>query len=147
MYSVALIPRLMESPTPLMLRQWRTAFIQGKNSMPPLGLIASSSFFYLAYEAHQVADILPYKWKAYLTSGLLTIGIIPYTILILGPTNRKLLAKAAETSTLALDDKVVEVGLGGETAHKLVDDWATLNLGRGIMLGVAAFIGTWTALG
>jgi hypothetical protein len=65
----------------------------------------------------------------------------------MAPTNRKLIAKAEETSSLAITDEVVEVGLGGETAHKLVDDWATLNMGRSIMLGLAAVIGTWNALG
>jgi hypothetical protein len=86
------------------------------------------------------------RWHLYLASGLLAVGIVPYTQLVIAPTNRKLLAKAEETSTLAVEDTVVEIGLGGETAHKLVDDWATLNVGSSILLGLAAVIGTWNIL-
>lgn len=82
----------------------------------------------------------------YVVSGLLTIGIVPWTMVVMAPTNKKLLDKAEETSSLAIDDKIVEVGLGGESAHQLVDKWATLNLGRSIMLAVAAVLATWTTL-
>ena len=61
-------------------------------------------------------------------------------------TNNKLLNKAEETSALKAEDKIVEVGLGGESAHQLVDKWATLNLGRAIMLATAAVLSAWVTL-
>ena len=64
----------------------------------------------------------------------------------LASTNNKLLNKAEETSALKAEDKIVEVGLGGETAHQLVDNWATLNLGRSVMLAMAAMLSTWATL-
>lgn len=72
---------------------------------------------------------------------------MPYTLTVMGSTNKKLLDKAEETSSLKAEEKIVEVGLGGESAHQLVDKWATLNLGRVIMLATAAALSTWTTLG
>lgn len=114
--------------------------------MPPLSLITSLAIGYLAYEAKGNPNALPHKWKLYLVSGILNVGIVPYTIAVMLPTNNKLMAKAEETSSLKAEDKLVEVGLGGESAHQLVDRWATLNLGRAIMLAAAAALATWTAL-
>jgi hypothetical protein len=144
--SAWVVPRILESPSPLLLRQWKHAFEAGKATMPPLSAVCTLCFGYLAYKARNLPDALSYKWKMYVVSGLLTIGIVPWTIVVMAPTNKKLLDKAEETSSLAIDDKIVEVGLGGESAHQLVDKWATLNLGRSIMLAVAAVLATWTTL-
>lgn len=82
----------------------------------------------------------------YAASALLCIGIVPYTLTVMKSTNEKLLDKAAEASSLEVDDKIVELGLGGETAHQLLDKWATLNLGQAVMFSTAAVLSTWTAL-
>ena len=74
------------------------------------------------------------------------MGIVPYTLLVMMDTNKKLLAKVDETKTLGIKDEVVEVGLGSETAHKLVDSWGMLNLGRAALLVIGSLVGTWTAL-
>jgi hypothetical protein len=86
------------------------------------------------------------KAWGYLVSGLLSVGIVPYTLVVVMPTNNKLFKKADETKTLGKGDEVVEVGLGEETAHKLVDWWGVLNLGRGVMLAASGVLGTWLAL-
>lgn len=75
------------------------------------------------------------------------MGIIPYTLAVMVDTNKKLLAKVEETKTLGIKDEVVEVGLGNETAHKLVDSWGMLNLGRAVLLAVSSGVGVWTATG
>jgi hypothetical protein len=62
------------------------------------------------------------------------------------PTNNKLMQKAEETSALQKGDEVVEVGLGEETAHKLVDNWGLFNVMRGFMFTGSAVLGLWTAL-
>ena len=61
-------------------------------------------------------------------------------------TNKKLLAKVQSTSTLGKNEEVVEVGSGEETAHKLVDWWGMLNLGRAALLTAGSLVGAWTAL-
>ena len=76
----------------------------------------------------------------------MAVGIVPYTLAVMLPTNKKLLAKVEETKTLGVRDELVEVGLGNETAHKLVDFWGVLNLGRAFMLAIGSVVGVWTAL-
>lgn len=144
--SAMLVPRLLESPSPLLLKQWKHAFEAGRASIPPLASICSLCFGYLAYEAKHAPNMLPHVWKIYTASALLCIGIAPFTLTAMASTNNKLLNKAEETSALKAEDKIVEVGLGGETAHQLLDKWATLNLGRAIMLATAAVLSTWATL-
>jgi len=146
-FSFYLIPRLLESPTPLMLKQWNTSFELGKTTIPPLAGIGSALFFYLSYTFSQTASHTQ-SWKMYLLSGVLAVGFVPYTLLVIEPTNRKLKAKVEETKGLKVTDKLVEVGVaGGETAHVLVNRWGVLNLGRGALLVASAVVGVWTALG
>jgi hypothetical protein len=143
------IPRFLESPTPLMLRQWKAMFLAGKVLSPPAAALAALSYFYLSYDFH-TSSTSPFVSNSvsisYLVAGTLSIGILGYTFGIQMPTNIKLLKKVDETSALEKTDEVVEVGLGEETAHKLVDNWGLLNLGSGFMLTVSAVLGAWTAL-
>jgi len=140
--SILLVPRLLESPTPLLLRQWHAAYLLGKRSFPPLALLSSLSYFFLAYKG----DALDGNRMGYLVAGLLTVGIVPYTVAFMQSTNRKLIERNEEMGALGAEDTVVEVGLGNESAHALVDWWGVLNLGRGAMLSVAGILGVWTAL-
>jgi hypothetical protein len=142
--SFTLIPLLLEAPTPLLLKQWNNAYLAGKKTAPPFAALSSVCYFYLAYS-------LPFnspksKLYGYLLAGALAVGIVPYTLAVMLPTNRKLLAKVEETKTLGVKDELVEVGLGNETAHKLVDSWGVLNLGRAFMLAIGSVVGAWTAL-
>jgi hypothetical protein len=144
--SLTLTPRLLESPTPLLLRQWDNMYEQGKTRVGPVAVIPALSYFYLAYQEHTAAFSAPWKVNAYIAAGLFALAIAPYTLLIMKSTNGKLKAKAAETRALERTDVVVEVGLGAETAHKLLDFWALLNLGRGSIVAISGVLGLWTAL-
>jgi hypothetical protein len=64
----------------------------------------------------------------------------------MAPTNKKLQRKEEETRSLQAGDEVVQVGLGEENAHVLIDRWATLNLGRVVMLVAASLVGIWTSV-
>jgi hypothetical protein len=142
--SFTLVPRLLESPTPLLLKQWGNAHKAGRKNAPPFVALSSACYFYLAYTLP--CNAKKSKLYGYLVAGALTLGILPYTFMVMMGTNKKLLAKVDDTRTLGVKDEVVEVGLGNETAHKLVDSWGVLNLGRVVMLAVGTIVGTWTAL-
>jgi hypothetical protein len=65
--------------------------------------------------------------RLYGTAALLTIGIVPWTILAMNETNRKLTAKAQE-----------KVGMKGsgvrdEDVHGLLRKWTTLNGIRSVL--------------
>lgn len=118
--------------------------LAGKKTGPPFAALSSACYFYLAYTLPSSAT--KSKLYGYLLAGTLCIGIVPYTLAFMLGANKKLLAKAEETKTLSVKDEVVEVGLGNETAHQLVDKWGVLNLGRAVMLAAGSLVGTWTAL-
>jgi hypothetical protein len=124
-------------------------FIAGKHAAIPGALLSSVSYFYLAYNALSSSN--PFAGNgagySYLASGVLSVGIIPFTFAVLMPTNNKLEAKEEETRMLEKTDEVVEIGLAGrETAKVLVDRWGVLNLGRVGMLVTASVVGIWTSV-
>ncbi|KAE9377247.1 hypothetical protein N431DRAFT_555484 [Stipitochalara longipes BDJ] len=143
------IPRLLESPTPLMLRQWRKMYIAGKHTAIPCAYLSSLSYFYLAYSSFSSSN--PFAGNgagySYVAAGVLSLGIIPFTLTVLMPTNNKLERKEEETRALEKTDEVVEIGIaGGETAKVLVDRWGVLNLWRVVMLLTASLVGIWTSV-
>ena len=107
--SIFLIPRLLESPTPLLLRQWNNMYEQGKSTIPRINIIVILSYLYLVYK-EQTAPF-PARWKvsAYSAAGILAIGFMPYTIGLMRTTNEKLKTKAEETRVL---EKTDELGRG-----------------------------------
>jgi hypothetical protein len=73
---------------------------------------------------------------------------MPYTLLVMGKTNAKLMDKAKELSGLGVGEEDVEAGMAkGESVKELVDWWATLNAGRGLLPLFGAVVGLWSALG
>lgn len=98
--SFFLIPRLLESPTPLMLRQWATSFHITKKIFPLMGTAAAITNFFLAYAfrranvaAGGVVGGISTKSRLYLAAGVLCFGMVPYTVALLLPINTKLLRK------------------------------------------------------
>ncbi|KAA8570365.1 hypothetical protein EYC84_002659 [Monilinia fructicola] len=160
------VPRILESPPHLLLKQWNNLFQQGKAFFPVASLIPAGSYFFLAYK--QTSKL---KLKLFGAAGALAVGIIPYTLLFMLYTNSKLLGKVDEAQGVyanqsggdwdddrersdrsykkssssrrkVLDDDDEDV----RTAHELVDRWALLNLGRSAMMIASAAIGTWTVM-
>ena len=67
-------------------------------------------------------------------SALFTLGIWPYTILGMMPTNKKLFQKVVDSKGVRPTDFPMEVGVPkGETSKELIDHWGILNLGRGML--------------
>ncbi|QSZ29248.1 hypothetical protein DSL72_003760 [Monilinia vaccinii-corymbosi] len=175
------VPRILESPPHLLLKQWNHLFQQGKTFFPAASLIPAGSFFYLAYKQ---TSKLPRRLLG--AAGLLALAISPYTLLFMMYTNAKLLGKVDEAQAVYAqsgdwDDlssgsgrkhkksskdrersskKTSSSSSGGSsrrkvledgdedvrTAHELVDRWALLNLGRGVLLMASAAIGSWTVV-
>lgn len=72
---------------------------------------------------------------------------IPYSLLTLEPVNQKLEEKATSLAKASITDASAEAGIAQEeTTHFLVDRWATMNLGRTLLTGVASIVGVWAAV-
>ncbi|KAK5657127.1 hypothetical protein OQA88_3655 [Cercophora sp. LCS_1] len=131
--SVFVVPRLLESPVPLMLRQWVNTYHQGKHTMIPLTVITSTGYFLLASRVGLQNAV----GKAYLAAGVLTLGIMPYTKVVMMGTNDRIEARAKDVVAES-EEKVWVKDVG---SRWLVDHWGVLNLGRAGMLVVGAVLG------
>jgi len=142
--TILTIGPLLQSPTPLILRQWQALYDKGKATAPVIATVAALAHSYSAYSTSARPSA---AWKLYTLAAALTFGIAPYTLTVMKNVNGKLAAKNKETAELSATDDVVEVGLGGESAKALVDWWGTLNLIRasGPLLGAVAAV--WATLG
>lgn len=144
--SILVVPRLLESPTPLMLRQWVNSYNLTKVLFPTLGSLPGLAYLFLSWHHHHYLSAATAKSRTFLAAGLLCLGVLPYTRVFIVPTNRKILRKAEEMKGMkAVEGVEVEeegVGpLGEESAKWLVDHWGMLNLGRGVAWAVAGMLG------
>ena len=92
--------------------------------MPPLAILSSSIFFYLASQSR--SSLAENRFWGYIAAGVLALCIVPYTMIFMGSTNGRLLAR--------------------EGGHDLVRRWATLNLGRSVVLVGSAVVGGWSVV-
>lgn len=135
-FSLYAVPRILESPTPLLLKQFKNMYNAGHDSLPAGTVVAASSLLYLAYDSHAAGTV---AWRGYVTAAVLAVGIVPYTIAVMLGTNNVLLGMAEEKEE-KLEKRAAEVKI-------LVDRWAIMNLGRSALLASAAVTAAWTALG
>jgi len=134
------IPALMEAPAPLLAKQWQKAYSIGKAVAPPLSVITSVVFGYLAYREKSTST---QAFSLYTAAALLGPGIIPYTLLVMAPTNQKLHDKADSLTSSTAG----EVGVAKEdTVHALADRWASFNFVRALISATSAALGAWAAL-
>lgn len=137
--SILVVPRLLESPTPLMLRQWVNSYRLTRVLFPSLASVTGLSYLFLSYHHHRSAAAT--KARAYLGAGLLCLSIMPYTAAFVLPTNWKILRKAEEMKDLKAVEGVEVEEQGEESAKWLVDHWGMLNLPRGIVTAIAGILG------
>lgn len=111
-------------------------FTAGHHSVPSATVVAASSLLYLAYDSRAAGSP---AWRGYATAAALALGIIPYTLIVMMSTNEVLLDRAEESEE--------KVEAKAASVKQLLDQWATMNLGRSVLLASAAVTATWTALG
>lgn len=111
-------------------------FASGHKTVPTGTVVAATSLLYLAYDSRAAGSP---AWRGYATAAVLALGIVPYTFAVMMGTNKVLLERAEE------EEEKVEAQAA--SVKQLLDQWATLNLGRSVLLASAAVTATWTALG
>ncbi|TID20765.1 DUF1772-domain-containing protein [Venturia nashicola] len=125
--------------SPLLARQWLKTHLRSRRIATPISFTLTFLFAYLTYKSKA-----PNK-RYLLTSTLLLLSQFPYSELLLGPYNRRLSAKAKSMATTALDDVQAEANMSpGDTVHELVDRWASLYLGKALLIfgaGVSVLYG------
>ena len=87
------------------------------------------------------------KAELYGLSALLTIGIVPYTLIAMVPTNKKLMSKAEASKALSAEELFSQSGESkAQPTKELLDLWATHNLARGLFPLAGSVLGLWTTL-
>nr|KMM70085.1 hypothetical protein CPAG_06398 [Coccidioides posadasii RMSCC 3488] len=157
-FSVALVPTLIlpgatskrtfdssfqpGTPVSHIASQWYHAYGIGKSIVPLASLITASVYSYLSYHFRQgtltrQGNVVAANY--YLLAALFTIAPVPFTLLIMKPTNNKLIAKAksAETEGLvAQKEKDVQGELRASRDEAEVQSWlktwSRLNVVRGL---------------
>lgn len=117
-------------------------FDSDKALAPAVVLFSGSVFGHLGYKNSGVLA------RLYIAAAALAAVSVPYSLLALEPINKKLEEKASLLAKASITDAGAEAGITREeTVHYLVDQWATMNLGRSIITGLAAVCATLAAVG
>lgn len=129
-------------PTTNVVKLWRNFYESGKSQNPPIAVLTASAFFYLAWSTRsglplfrQVARNTP---TLYGTAAILTLGIMPYTIIAMSSTNNALLAKAKLVS-----EPTAQISMEIE---ELVSKWISLNVFRSLLPLAGGLLGIFAAL-
>jgi len=149
-------------PEVLMLSMWRTVFVRGFHLCPSLAIFSGLICFVNAYLSHRheanSVSLGQDSSRVYLllVAGAFMIGIVPFTLYMIVPTEEIMLKKEAKLTkarqlAAKLDDgingKAGTSGSEGSAAEtrRLLKRWATLNYGRAIlpMVGVLVAWSVW----
>ncbi|ROV88793.1 hypothetical protein VSDG_08985 [Cytospora chrysosperma] len=138
MISILAVPGLLSTTTPVpgqvLAQQWAGIYSQGKVLGPQAAVISLLGYGYLLYGRSRQGR----GWGDCLGAMGLTIGIVPFTLIFMDPTNQALLRVAEGSSSL-----------GSEAVGELLVRWKWLNLTRsmfplaGGLLGLYGLVGPW----
>ncbi|KAJ5219133.1 uncharacterized protein N7498_001232 [Penicillium cinerascens] len=133
--------------------QWLNAYNRGLSIYPPTAAVSSLANAYLAWVLRDAPapTAVNYSWGSiYATAAVITMGIMPWTFLVMWPTNTKLMAHAAR------DDAALAEGTKGMVVNEqekakrarddqdvpaLVEKWGELNFYRSLFVVAGAVIG------
>lgn len=132
--TVASVPGLLAAQIPArtLAIQWQAIYDRGKVAAPGVAILSLLSYAYLAYSHYHEGR----EWKGFITAALLTIGIAPFTLIVMARTNNTLIGVA--------NGAVVSVG--DEAARQLVQKWGGLNLMRSLLPLAGSVVGLWSVL-
>ncbi|KAF4981234.1 hypothetical protein FZEAL_2922 [Fusarium zealandicum] len=122
------IPAALSAPSDSAI-VWASIYNHGVSIMPRLAGTTAIAYLYAAYDAYRHDR----SWKGFVAGALLTVAIVPYTVVFMSGTNDLLHAAAQGT-----------LGASQNEVAKLIGRWGALNLARSLfpLIGtVAGFLG------
>lgn len=117
-----------------LLLQWQTMGAIGKAVMPPLTLLATGAHFLNSYLTHTQ----PQHYR-FMAAGVLSLAILPYTFIALGPTNVELASREEKKE----GDPNSE--LKNLSVKELISRWSARSAMRGVLL-LASTIASYDAM-
>lgn len=144
----AIIPtdELPGTPIAHLTHQWLDVYERGKRIFPPIATVASLANGYLAWTLRDRPGptVTSQSWTSfYITTIVVTLGMVPWTLTAMKSTNDRLRAHATR------DDKALAEGTEGMVLSAAEDDevpglmwrWAELNFCRSLFPLAGAVIG------
>ena len=116
-------------------------FDQGKLAAPPIAMLSSAAFGYLAYRWAKTLNQT--KGELYGLAAISTLSIIPYTLVLMRGVNGKLVRKSDDLKKMSVHEIIGIEDANEESAKQLIDWWGMLNLGRGLLPLVGTIVGSW----
>ncbi|KXJ86897.1 hypothetical protein Micbo1qcDRAFT_167991 [Microdochium bolleyi] len=193
--SLFAVPRILELPTHLLIRHFNRMLDVSNKLMPPMLLLpgimnavlaatlrwletrslASSSARSFASRASSSSTLIGglVPWKFYAIAAGVSLSILPYTLVAMGPMDRMMVArnkyasrehsysssassvsgggrdtdKAADRLRKKVDAQEIGAMRRGEmSSHAIVDRWGMVNLYRPVVSLISAGIGIYVAL-
>jgi hypothetical protein len=121
--NIAEQPARLRLDDPALLTEWKPAYQRGFAMQAPLALIG----FLLALSAWWQTGCWPW-----LLGAAILVANWPYTLLVIMPTNRQLMA--------------IEPAGAGPDSRVLVEKWAALHAGRTALGCAATLVFLWTSM-
>lgn len=138
---VLLSPSPSPSPSPshLLLSQWARMYHYGFQMTPTAAIGTFLIYTYISIAKQRARK----PWRLFMLAGLTTLSIIPFTLLVMLPTNNELFR--LEGLGKQLEGK--EGGREMEEVKGLVRRWSWLHVGRSLLPLVGAVLGMVGTLG
>ncbi|KAI4111008.1 MAG: hypothetical protein LQ339_001010 [Xanthoria mediterranea] len=134
--SYSTVPIFLEHPNEVSLRHLRALFSSGSHIFPQLATASSAAFSALAYNAPPSSSLR----NQYVLAAVGAIGIAPFTIFVMKPTNMTLKEIGEEGQ-----EGIKKAG-GEQRVQELLRRFGRLNAVRGGILALGAAIGLKAAL-
>lgn len=129
-------------PIKNMVNLWRNLYESGKSQNPPIAALTASAFFYLAWATRSSSPLFRQVARnsnaLYGTAAILTLSIVPYTIVTMSGTNNALLAKTKLDSEPSAEARA--------EIEELVNKWVSLNGLRSLLPLAGGLLGMFAAL-
>ncbi|CAO2649665.1 Nn.00g070500.m01.CDS01 [Neocucurbitaria sp. VM-36] len=101
---------------------WKKMYEAGKAQNPPIALGCATSFAFLAWTSRSLQGMSSGRnSKLFALAAFMTIGIVPYTIAVMKPTNDKLMQFATKTKKTELS------ATDQESIDAILQQWTFLN--------------------
>ncbi|KAL8694270.1 MAG: hypothetical protein Q9218_001038 [Villophora microphyllina] len=134
--SYSTVPIFLSHPNEISLRHLRDLFSSGSHIFPQLATAASTAFATLAYTAPPASSLR----TQYIIAAAGTIGIAPFTIFVMKPTNMTLKEIGEQ------GDEGIKKSGGEQRVQELLRRFGRLNALRGGLLALGAGVGLYAAL-
>ncbi|KAI0434954.1 hypothetical protein F5Y09DRAFT_156633 [Xylaria sp. FL1042] len=129
--SILGIPTILHgnAPSEHRVSQWRFQFLRGQAIIPGLGFLNAINYWNVAYHCWSRG----LEWRGFAAAGVSTFFMIPFTLIFIMGTNKKLNAAADGREKTLSDD----------SAKSLIKKWGDLNIARAVVPIVGTGLALW----